>query len=85
MSAHSVRSRARHPAPCGFERETFEVGHVTVEVCDHPENGVTFALIAGEAVHARDRRPLFTGHVSRGMATQLRRLAHRLDELEGKC
>jgi hypothetical protein len=60
----------------------FEVGHVTFEVCDHPEHGVTFALIAGEAVHARDRRPMFSGHVAVGMGTQLRRLAHHLDDLE---
>jgi hypothetical protein len=85
MSAHSVKSRARHPAPEGFTRERFEVGHVTFEICDHPEHGVTFALIAGQALFAKDRRPLFTGHVARGMATQMRRLAHRLDDLESKC
>jgi len=82
MSAHSVKSKARHPDTTTFPREAFEAGHVTFELCDHPDNGVTFALIAGEALSARDRRPLFAGHVPRGMATQLRKLAHRLDELE---
>ena len=84
MSSHSVKAKARHPEPVHARRERFEVGHVTFEVCDHPDNGVTFALIAGQALHAADRRPMFSGHVARGMATQLRKLAHRLDELEGK-
>lgn len=84
MSTHSAKSCSRHPEPVTFAREQFQVGHITLEICDHPDNGVTFALIAGEAVHARDRRPLFTGHVPRGMATDLRKLAHRIDELEPK-
>ncbi len=84
MSAHSVKCRRRHPAPVTYEREAFEVGHVTFEIADHPETGATFALIAGQAMHARDRRPLFTGHVRPGMATQLRKLAHRLDEIEAR-
>lgn len=85
MSCHSVKSCARHPEPRTFEREQFKVDRITFEICDHPENGVTYALIAGEAVHKKDRRPLFSGHVARGMAKELRKLAHRLDELEGKC
>ena len=82
MSAHSVKNRARHPDPVTFKREQFRVGHVLFEVCDHPEYGKTFALIAGEATEAKMLRPLFTGFVQRGMGTQLRRLAHRFDELE---
>lgn len=83
MSGHSVKAKRRHPDPA-VPREAFQVAHVTVEVIDHPEHGATFALIAGEAVHARDRRPLFSGHVEVGMGTQLRRLAHRIDEIEAR-
>lgn len=82
MSAHSVKTRRRHPEPATYQREGFPVGHILFEVCDHPEHGKTFALIAGEATEAKHLRPMFTGFVTRGMGTQLRRLAHRFDELE---
>lgn len=76
MSIHSVKSKRRHPdAP----RETYVVGHCTFEIS--ADQG-TFALIAGDALMAKDRRPLFTGHIEPGMATQLRKLAHRLDDIE---
>ena len=52
-------------------------GDQALEICDHPADGRTFALIAGQALEAKDRRPLFTGYVKKGMATQLRKLAHR--------
>lgn len=81
MSKHSLKSKRRHPNAI---RERFEVGHITFEICDHPEDGRTFALIAGQALEAKDRRPLFTGYVKKGMATQLRKLAHRFDEMEEK-
>ena len=84
MSAHSAKTLARHPAPTTYEREQFEVDLITFEICDHPDHGVTFALIAGRAASAKDRRPLFSGHVSRRMAGDLRRLADRLDALEDK-
>lgn len=84
MSAHSVKTRARHPEPKSYERERFWLDHVMFEICDHPDCGATFALIAGEATEAKLRRPLFTGHIKRGMGTQLRRLAHRFDELEAR-
>lgn len=81
MSAHSVKTRNRHPNPTTYTREAFEVAHITFEVANHPENGVTFALIAGEAETAKDRRPLFTGFVTPDMAAQLRALADRIDEV----
>lgn len=59
-------------------REEFPVGHILFEVDGGPG---TFALIAGEA-EIKNRRPLFTGFVERGMGDQLRRLADRFDELE---
>jgi len=81
VSKHSLKSKRRHPDAI---RERLEVGHITFEICDHPEDGRTFALIAGQALEAKDRRPLFTGYVKKGMATQLRKLAHRFDEMEEK-
>lgn len=84
MSAHSTKTRNRHPEPTTYEREQFRVGHILFEICDHPKNGATFALIAGEATEAKHKRPLFTGFVNRGMGTALRRLAHRFDEIEAK-
>lgn len=67
MSVHSFKCKRRHPdAP----RDRHAVGHIT------------FELSAGDALSARDRRPLFTRCVSRGMGSELRRLAHRFDEIE---
>jgi len=84
MSAHGLKAKRRHPETTTYEREKFIVAHVTFELCDHPKNGVTFALIAGDAIDAKDRRPMFSGHISKGMGSQLRRLAARIDELEVK-
>lgn len=81
MSAHSTRSKGRHPDPTTFARERYSVGHVTFEVIDHPTDGATFALIAGEASDAAHRRPLFTGFVSADMPAQLRALADRIDAI----
>lgn len=83
MSAHSTKSRARHPDTTTFAREQFKVGHVTYEVCDHPVNGATFALVAGEATHKKHGAKLFSGHVSKSMPRQLRVLADRLEEVLG--
>ena len=81
MSAHSKKARNRHPDPKTYKREAFPVSHVIFEVCDHPVNGKTFALFAGD-FPVKDRRPMFSGHINKGMGTQLRKLAHRIDELE---
>jgi len=62
-----------------INREQFKVDHLTFELTD-----TTYAVIAGEAVHAKDRKPLFTGTITKGTATQLRRLAHQFDEREDK-
>lgn len=79
MSVHSLKSKRRHPdAP----RERLRVGHLTFEISE--TNG-TFALIAGDALTANDRKPLFTGFIEPGMATQLRKVAHRFDDLEDKA
>ncbi len=83
MASHG-RTKGRHPNPTRFLREQWPVGHITFEVCDNPKAGCTFALIPGEAPDAKLRKALFTGIIQKGMGTQLRRLAHRFDELEAK-
>lgn len=66
------------------DRTRMAVGHITFETLICPRGGITFALIAGDARSEAARRPLFAGHVVPGMATELRRLAHHLDDLEAK-
>lgn len=80
MSVHSLKSKRRHPDAA---RDRFEVAHVTFEVVDRSaaREGITFALVAGEAVTANDRRPMFSGFVTADMAAQLRALADHLDPL----
>lgn len=83
MSAHGSRATSRHPKPKGVIRERFVVGHIAIEVIDHPENGATYGLRAAvELVDGKTPPLLFSGHIECGMGTQLRRLAHRMDELE---
>lgn len=76
LSVHSLKCKRRHPdAP----RDRIQVGHILFELS--VENA-SFALIAGDALTANDRRPLFTGFVQRGMGQQLRDLADRFDQIE---
>jgi hypothetical protein len=81
MSTHSPKARNRHPDTTRFERKRFSVSHITFEVAAHPKDGTTFALIAGEAARP-DPRPLFTGHVTPGMAAELRALADEIERVE---
>ena len=75
MSKHSLKSKRRHPdAP----RERITVGHITFEMC--PVNA-TFALIAGDAVQSKDRRPLFSGFIEPDMEEELRRVAFRFKSI----
>lgn len=61
----------------------YPVGHVVWRTTEHRENGITFGLYID--VEGAEKKPaLFSGHVQRGMATQLRRFAHHLDDLEAK-
>jgi hypothetical protein len=76
MSAHGTKSMGRHPAPVTYERKPFPVANVTFEVDDHPKNGRTFGLFVGLA---EKRKRLFSGHIEKGMAAQLRRLAHHIE------
>ena len=83
MSTHSVKAKRRHP---DTEREHYEVAHMTFELSkkDH-----TFALIAGEALTARDRKPLFSGIITEHMAEELEVVAWRIRQFkllqEGKA
>jgi len=83
MSTHSVKAKRRHP---DADREHYEVAHMTFELSkkDH-----TFALIAGEALTARDRRPLFSGIITEHMAEELEVVAWRIRQFkllqEGKA
>ena len=63
-----------------LSQEHFRFGHVIVRTTDHRNNGKTFALYPD--VEGGEKKPLFTGHVEKGMGTQLRRLAHHFDDLE---
>jgi len=83
VSTHSVKAKRRHP---DADREHYEVAHMTFELSkkDH-----TFALIAGEALTARDRRPLFSGIITEHMAEELEVVAWRIRQFkllqEGKA
>ena len=69
MSTHTVKANRRHP---DADRDCIQVGHITFE---YSRKNKTFALKAGEASNAKDRRPLFTGFIEKGMDVELRRLA----------
>ena len=60
------------------------VAHVTFELRENEHGGNTFALVAGDAAQAKDRKPFFTGFVEADMAAQLRVLAKKIDQLAAK-
>lgn len=84
MSIHGTKSKGRHPNTKKNKRERYVVGHVVVEICDHSTNGVTFALRAERDELLPSPPALFSGHVPKTMAFDLRKLANRLDELADK-
>ena len=69
MSTHSLKANRRHP---DADRQRIQVGHITFE---YSRKNKTVCLKAWEAVNAKDRRPLFTGFIEKGMAEELMRLA----------
>jgi hypothetical protein len=71
-----------HQTPLKVTRHA--VAHVTFEVRENAHGGNTFALVAGDAAQAKDRRPFFTGFIEPGMAAQLRDLARKLDQMAAK-
>jgi len=69
MSTHTLKANRRHP---DADRDCIQAGHITFEFS---RKNKTFALKACEAESAKDRRPLFTGFIEKGMDAELRRLA----------
>ena len=61
------------------QREEFPVSHFLFAVDGGP---MTFGLYAAEPEGSKNRRPLVTGFIERGMGDQLRRLADRVEEIE---
>lgn len=59
----------------------FDLAHLAIAVTDDPETGVTFGIVAREAVREQDRRPLFSGHVEGDTPAQLRAIANCMDSL----
>ena len=76
MSTHTLKSNRRHP---DADRQRIQVGHITFE---YSIKNKTFALKACEAVNAKDRRPLFTGFIEKGMHKELLRLASGFRQIE---
>ena len=77
MSTHTLKAKRRHP---DTQRERITVGHITFELSSRDK---TFALIAGDAVQAKDRRPLFSGLIEPQMEKELRRVAFRMKTILG--
>lgn len=76
MSTHTLKANRRHP---DADRDCIQVGHITFEFSREKK---TFALKACEAVNAKDRRPLFTGFIQKGMHKELLRLASVFRQVE---
>lgn len=70
------------PRPKILDKQYFHIGHVVCRTTEHREYGITFALYPD--VEAGEKKPLFTGHIEKGMGTELRRLAHHFDDLEAR-
>ena len=77
MSTHTLKAKRRHP---DTQRERLTVGHITFELSPRDK---TFALIAGDAVQAKDRRPLFSGLIEPQMEKELRKVAFRMKTILG--
>jgi len=77
MSTHSLKAKRRHP---DTQRERITVGHITFELSTKDK---TFALVAGDAEQAKDRKPLFTGFIEPEMEKELRKVAFRMKTILG--
>ena len=77
MSTHTLKAKRRHP---DTQRERITVGHITFELSARDK---TFSLIAGDALQAKDRRPLFSGLIEPQMEKELRRVAFRMKTILG--
>ena len=76
MSTHTLKANRRHP---DADRDCIQVGHITFEFS---RKNKTFALKACEAANAKDRKPLFTGFIEKGMHKELLRLASVFRQVE---
>ena len=56
----------------------------TLRLTDCPRGGVTWALIASDGPETAHRKRICSGHIARGMATDLRRLAGQFDDWEDR-
>jgi hypothetical protein len=61
----------------------FPVGHVVFRITDNPTSGTTFALFTEGECEGKGGKALFSGHVDRDTATQLRALADGIDKAVG--
>lgn len=77
MSTHTLKAKRRHP---DAQRERITVGHITFELSTRDK---TFALVAGDAEQAKDRKPLFTGFIEPEMEQELRKVAFRMKTILG--
>ena len=77
MSTHTLKAKRRHP---DTQRERITVGHITFELSTRDK---TFALVAGDAEQAKDRKPLFTGFIEPEMEKELRKVAFRMKTILG--
>lgn len=64
--------------------DVFPVAHVTFKIIDCPHNGKTFSLIAGYGELPERKNTLFSGHIHKGMSSELHRLAAHISTLEAK-
>lgn len=62
-------------------RQPLPFGDMIIETLDDPRDGKTFGIYVNQA--AKDKKkPLFSGHIKKGMGDQLRLVASMFDFLE---
>ena len=62
-------------------RQELPLGHIIVATTDCPRGGKTFGFYATEAMKEK-KRSIFSGHIEKGMADQLRLIAAQFDFIE---
>lgn len=82
MSAHSKKSKGRHPNPTTFKRERFGFGHMTFELIDHPKDGVSFCLLAGPPDNLFEDKPICSGFMKENFTKELYQIFQRVMELK---
>lgn len=82
LSAHSIKSKRRHPNPSTFNRERYSFGHMTFELIDHPKDGVSFCLLAGPPDNLFDDKPICSGFMKKSFAKDLSEIMQRVLQLK---